>query len=289
MNKLFFLHTHYVPKAIIDECHLVGAVIVPEFYASLNKFYWGVEKSYNNIVDYLEDKEFMKIMDAQTVFSVENINMINNVDILPTLKEYGVKVVQLFHNKDNHYFSLRSGLTNEGIKLLNCMEKLDIVLDLSHIPDGRIYEVTRAYRGRKIVSHCACSDLYKYDTHRSNSLKKNTLKYLAKENVIIGLAFINDIIASSPYSEEENDSTILNDLAEQISYICSIIGVSKVALGPDFIDLSYFSKVFSVELKISGSLLNGSGFVQLRSMLLEKEFSNKDVDNIFCDNVIRFL
>ena len=289
MNKLFFLHTHYVPKAIIDECCLTGAVIVPEFYANLNKFYWGVEKSYNNIVDYLHDKEFIEIIGTQTIFSVENINMITNVNILPTLKEYGVKIVQLFHNKDNRYFSLQRGLTHEGIKLLNYMEKSDMILDLSHIPDGRIYEVTKAYKGRKIVSHCACSDLYKYETHRSNSLKKSTLEYLAKENAIIGLAFINDIISSSPYSEEENDITLLNDLVDQISYISSIISVSKLALGPDFIDLSYFSNIFGVNLKIADCLLAGYGFEQLRLILLKKNFLNKDIDNIFCDNVIKFL
>ncbi len=289
MNKLFFLHTHYVPKAIIEDCCLAGAVIVPDFYADLNKYYWGTEKSFTNVVDYLHNNSFIDLMNTQIIFSIENINMINDLSIIPVLKEHGVKVIQLFHGKDNRYFTLQNGLSLEGIKLLKCMEKSELILDLSHIPDEHIYKILESYDGRIIVSHCACSDLYKYDSYRSNSLKRSTFSLLSNRKVLFGIAFINDIISAFPYSNSENDDILLNDLVEQITYISSIVGVSQIALGPDFIDLLHFSRVFGVNLKISKYLNSGYGFDLLRASMRGRGFKDKDIDNVYCDNAIEYL
>lgn len=289
MNRLFFLHTHYIPKAIIDGSSFVGAVIVPEFYADLNKSYWGMEKSYSNIVEYLYDRDLTGSTGTKIVFGIENINMITHVNILPFLKRHGVEVIQIYHNKDNRFFSLKNGLSEEGLKLLKFMEEADLILDLSHVPDEQIYGIMNVYSGKIIVSHCACSDLYKYDLRRSNSLRKSTLEYLAGKNILIGLAFINDIIAALPYTVEENDDTLLNDLAEQIYYIGSITGASKLALGPDFIDLEYFSKVFNVNLKISSYLYSGYGYDKLIQILLKKGLTKDEINGILYGNAWNFL
>ena len=287
MSKVFFLHTHYVPPNIQNDSIFAGAVIVPEFYPNLNYTYYDDVVAFRGLEQYFDYIE--KTEKKANYYAIENINMILPSTDIALLKKNNVKILQLYHHNGSRYFTIENGLTDEGYKLLKLMAKNDMILDLSHLPEKYIDDTLNSFDGKIIVSHCACSELYKYDKSRSNSLSKSAIELLQKRDTLFGIAFINDIISNTPCTKNENDETLLEDLFKQVLFFVDIVGDNNVALGPDFIDLQYFSNVFGIELKISRYLYSSIGYEMLKERLVLKGYENESIERIFSRNAIDFL
>ena len=289
MNKLFFLHTHYVPAKILTECDYMGGVLVPEFYPNLNLFYFDEFISFNSLEQYFDYLQKNNNYKSSRYYSIENLNMLKTVSELSYLKKCNVRILQLFHSKGNKYYSSEIGFSKEGIELLKMMEYNDMILDLSHLNEDQIKLVLDNFKGQVIVSHCSCSDLYKYDSSRSNSLSRNSIELLKERDALFGIAFLNDIISSDPGGQNESNDTLMDDLVNQVVYFIEMVGNRNVALGPDFIDLPYFSNIFRVDLKISECMYEGKGYDILRRLLLKSGFQDEDVENVFYRNAMNLL
>jgi len=288
MNKLFFLHTHYIPHTILSECEIEGAVLVPEFNSKLVPVYYGENKSYNNI------EEALVYINAQynnirLYFTLENLNILNDYKQIAEYKKYGLIMIQLYHNNDNKYFCYKAGLTDDGYKLLKVMEKHNIILDLSHLDDFWAEKIASNFHGKIVVSHCACKDAYTNRENRSNSLSAKTIELLGKRNTLFGIPFVNDIISTQSYEPKEDDSILMNDLINQIKIFIETAGTASVALGPDFFDLDYFSKVFRVPLHIPEDLFHEAGYTLIKNSLSNDGFCKDEIEAVFYKNALNFL
>jgi len=288
MNKLFFLHTHYLPNTILSECEIEGAVLVPEFNPKLIPVYYGENKLYNNIEEALVyiNAQYNKI---KLYFTLENINILNDYKQISGYKKHGLIMIQLYHNNDNKYFCYKTGLTDDGHKLLNVMEKHNIILDLSHLDDFWTEKIASCFHGKIVVSHCACKDVYTNRENRSNSLSAKTIELLGKRNTLFGIPFLNDIISAQSYDPLENDGILMNDLINQIKMFIETAGAASVALGPDFFDLNYFSQVFRVPLHIPDTLFHDTGYTLIKNRLTNDGFCKDEIEAVFHKNVLNFL
>lgn len=66
------------------------------------------------------------------------------------------------------------------------------------------------------------------------------------------------------------------------------VGATKVALGPDYYDTAYFSKLFHLELTYPDNFLSQRGLTRFAEEI-SQELSTTDTNNILCDNVIRLF
>lgn len=287
MNKLFFLHTHFIPEELISND--IGSVLVPEFYPDLVNEYYKDVCYFRDLNSYFEYMEKKKIYNCELFYSIENINMLKSIkDIYQYLKN-GLTMIQLFNGRSNKYYTIENGLTNDGYELLRVIEEHNLLLDLSHLSDDQIQDIFNFYSGRMVVSHCSCRDIMIDSKNRSNSLSIKMIKELGKQGTVFGIAFLNDIVTSELHSEKENDDTIIEDLVEQICCFVDLVGVSKVALGPDFICTNYFSKVFNTKLHIPSSLYRCNGYETLKTKLMNKGISSDSVDSIFYSNAYNLI
>lgn len=287
--KFYFLHNHYIPFQIKNGPLQVESVIVPEFYPNLNKVYIGENCGFDSVETYVDHVIKCGYYLPETIFSVENTRIINSKNIRKTLLEYkkiGVKIIQLYSGKDNEFFEKEKGLTAEGEKLLLEICEAGLILDLSHLADDAALIIADRFAGRIIVSHCACSDLYAQQKPRSNSLSRSTIYKLAKRVEAFGLSFVNDIISSAEY--ETNSNQIYKDIIAQILLFVDTVGATKVALGPDYHDTAYFSKLFHLELTFPDNLLCQKGLTRF-SEEISADLSTIDVNNILYDNVKRLF
>ncbi len=288
MNNIFLLHTHYLPKALLKTANVVGAIIVPDFYSDMNHYYWNNSKSFSNIFSYLDDNIIELPSNIVWYYSIENINMLQKKEWLPLLKGSKIVGFQLFHSKDNLYYSYNIGLSDDGKELLRTLSNNKYILDLSHINDRHIYEICSIYDGIIWISHCGCSESYNERIDRTNSISKATLVSLSRlTNVYFGIAFLNDIICED--ENEQDDITICKNIANQITLFTEIVGTERVMLGPDYFNIEYFSKKFNAELKIPKELYTDQGFENLRQLLLENNLTCDAIDNVFYKNGIRLI
>ncbi|MFZ2257800.1 MAG: membrane dipeptidase [Clostridiaceae bacterium] len=287
MNNIFLLHTHYLPKALLKTANVVGAIIVPDFYSDMNLLYWNRPNNYSDLISYIEDEIIQLPTTTVWNYSIENINMINGIE-LSQVKKLGVISIQLFHNKDNVYYSYNNGLTISGISLLNELSINKFILDLSHVNEVHLLEICKFYNGKICISHCGCSELYFRKQKRTNSISKAVLTSLSDfQNVYFGIAFLNDI--SCEIESEQNDEVITENIANQLILFKNIIQSERIMLGPDYFNIEYFSKKFNAKLKIPHNLYDNSGFESLKQSLRNKKMSEIEIDNIFYKNGTSFI
>lgn len=287
--KFYFLHNHYIPFEVKNGPIKVESVIVPEFYSNLNKLYIGEDCGFDSVEMYIDHVIKCGYYEPETSFSVENIRIINSKNIRETLFKYkriGVKIIQLYSGRDNEYYGKEKGLTAAGEKLLLEVYDAGLILDLSHLPDDAALVIAEKFGGRIIVSHCACTDLYAQQKPRSNSLSRSTIYKLAKRVEVFGISFVNDIISSAEY--ETNSYQIYKDFITQMHLFVDTVGATKVALGPDYYDTAYFSKLFHLELTYPDNFLSQRGLIRFVEEI-SQDLSTIDTNNILCDNVIRLF
>ena len=288
MINISFLHTHYIPKQLIEQIHIDSSIVALEVYPDLLYSYY---RDYSIFGSLEECIYWHNIQYAGRLikFTIENIALLKDVSSLKIAKEMGLVAVQLYHSQTNAYFDKKRGLTDLGYRLLNSLTEYDIFLDLSHLNDIEINYVLSRYSGKVINSHCVCSELIETINPRSNAISSDTIKRLSERNCLFGIPFVNDMVAKVPHDTEENDSSIMIDIVSQIVYFVKCAGAENVALGPDFMDTVYFSKVYKHNIKIPDVLFKASGYQIISIFLKQNNISEKDIRLIMCENINNLL
>lgn len=286
MDKIFLCHTHYIPSFFRNQnIFKLGASIIPEYYPNLIYSYYNDINYFRSIIDFIKYFKSKQYGLYFNLYSIENINMIDDIKILSILKHYGLCSIQLYHHSNNNFFDIRSGFTEYGKKLLQCLLNEDIALDLSHLNDYWINKILNNYTGRVTVSHCAISNIIDTSDNRENTISVKTLELLQKRESLIGISFVNDTVSFT--HNESSSLNVYNDIIKQILYVFNHGGFSHICIGPDYFDTEYFSKVYKQKIFIPECFYSIDGYKKFYSDI--KESTTKEfVDNFFWNNAVRF-
>lgn len=201
----------------------------------------------------------------------------------------GVRMIALTWNYDNQIgspnlqfdaqgeplFSVRSqrGLTECGIELIREMERLGILIDVSHLSDGGFYDVLKYTSAPFVASHSNAASV----CNVSRNLTDDMIRALAERGGVMGLNFCTDFLRDP--SQETPASTPVSTIAQMVQhlkYISNVGGIEVCALGSDFDGISN-----GVEFT------DASGIQALADALSRNGFSSSDIEKIFYKNVLR--
>jgi membrane dipeptidase len=115
-----------------------------------------------------------------------------------------------------------SKLTDLGVKAIEEMDRLGIVLDTSHISDTCFWDIAEVKKGPFIASH---SNSRVVCDHRRN-LTDDMLQTIADHGGLTGMNFAPDFVAK--------EGATLEKLVDHIDYIVKKVGPDHVGLGSDF-------------------------------------------------------
>ena len=160
-------------------------------------------------------------------------------------------------------------------------------LDLSHLNDVQANNILDNYSGKVMVSHCSCLDLLEQKECRSNALHLETLEKIVKRDGLIGICFVNNIIARK--SDMNNKRSVWLDIVHQLTILIENLGSYHLALGPDFFDMDYFSKIYHQPLFIPDELYSEEGYNQLAKELIASGIGEHDLENLLYLNVNRLF
>jgi Zn-dependent dipeptidase, microsomal dipeptidase homolog len=152
----------------------------------------------------------------------------NDVEILQLLYRLGLRSMGLTWNHRNLLADgggegeYAGGLSRKGKEVINRMEKLRMILDLSHISEPSYYDALELYSLPVMVTHANARSLC---PHWRN-LSDGQLRALAQHGGVVGITQVADFV-------KENQAS-LDDMIDHIAYIADLIGVEHVALGSDF-------------------------------------------------------
>lgn len=161
------------------------------------------------------------------------------------------------------------GLTPFGIEYVKEMERLGILIDVSHLSDAGFYDVLKHTTKPFVASHSNARSVCNVGRNMSDDM----IRLLSKRGGVMGINYCGDFLLES---EKGNAPSRVQEIIAHIKHIISIGGIDCVGIGGDFDGIDS-----NLELK------DASYLPVLEKALLEESFTNEDIEKIFYKNVLR--
>lgn len=151
-----------------------------------------------------------------------------NIDYLRVFRDLGVRVMQMTYNLRNRvgfgcWEKEDRGLTDFGHDVVDQMNELGILVDLSHVGAQTSDDTIRHSKKPVAYTHCCPSGLYDHPRNKTD----DQLRFIADRGGFVGVA------TYPPFMKWGADSTLEHCL-EIIEYMINIAGEDNVGIGTDF-------------------------------------------------------
>lgn len=228
----------------------------------------------------------------------------------------GIRYITLTHGKDNQicdssYDTTHTwhGLSPFGLKVLKEMNRVGIMVDISHVDDSTFYQVVRNTSVPVIASHSSCR--YFTPSFKRNMSDDMILK-LGKNGGVIQINFGSTFLDSAVSKQNDKNRKKLQALLEEkklkatdslakpvleqfkkdnpslyadvetvanhIDHVVKLIGIDHVGIGSDF---------DGVGDSLPTGLKDVSQYPNLIYALLKKGYTESDIEKICSGNVFR--
>jgi membrane dipeptidase len=217
------------------------------------------------------------------VISMESADPILAPEQLSAWKEAGVRIIGPAHYGPGRYAggtSTEFGLTPDGIHLLREMERLGIILDLTHLSDQAFWEALDRFNGVVLASHNNSRTLAPHQRQYDDS----QIRAIIEREGIIGVAFDNWMIRPGwVRGAKENERVTLAHVANHIDHICQIAGNSQhAAIGSD-LDGGFGREQSPSDLDTIADLQH------IAEILSQRGYGDADITAIMHGNWLRLL
>lgn len=217
------------------------------------------------------------------LISMESADPIITPEQLTAWKEAGVRVIGPAHYGPGRYSggtSTELGLGFEGKQLLREMDRLGILLDLTHFSDEAFWEALDTFGGAVLASHNNCRALVPHQRQFDN----RQIRAIIDRQGVIGVAFDNWMIRPGwTRGARDNERVTLAHVADHIDHICQHAGNSRhAAIGSD-LDGGFGREQSPSDLDTIADLQ------QILEILSRRRYSDTDIAAIMHGNWIRLL
>lgn len=141
--------------------------------------------------------------------------------------DMGVRVVQLCYNTQNLIgtgcYERDGGLSDYGREVVAEMNRVGMLIDLSHVGGKTSEETILASRQPVAYTHCLPAGLKAHPRNKSDE----QLKFIADHGGFVGVTMF------PPFLKRGIESTV-DDYVEAIGYVINLIGEDCVGIGTDF-------------------------------------------------------
>lgn len=155
--------------------------------------------------------------------------MEGDLGVLRMLYRLGVRAVGLTWNQRNQIadgvgeIRSKGGLTNFGVAVIQEMNRLGMIVDVSHITKPGFWDVIETTRDPIIASHSNAEVI----CNHARNLDDDQIKALAKNGGVMGMNFC------PPFVKADGQATVM-DMLDHIDHIVTLVGPDHVGLGSDF-------------------------------------------------------
>ena len=202
------------------------------------------------------------------------------IEKLREFKKEGISLITLTWNFENDLgypnagFKFKDkGLKQRGIEVVEEMNNLGMLIDVSHLSDAGFYDCIKYSKKPIIASH---SNAREKSPHPRN-LTDDMIKKLADNGGITGINFCSAFLIDREDVSDLELGTI-DDMVRHIKHIRNIGGIDVIGLGSDF---------DGIENKVERE--NASQMMRLADRLSKEGFSINEIEKIFSENAKRVI
>jgi membrane dipeptidase len=219
------------------------------------------------------------------ILSLEGADSIIRPDYLQRAYEYGLRALGPAHYGPGRYANgtdSSGGLGSQGRELLKEMEKLNIILDATHLCDDAFWDAMECFDGPVWASHNNCRALVDHNRQFSDEM----IKTLVGKGAVIGGALDAWMMVpgwvrgkSAPDAMHCN----LEKVIDHLDHICQIAGNAlHVGMGTD-LDGGFGKEQCPYDLDTIADLQ------KMKALLAKRGYAAEDIENILHGNWLRFL
>ncbi len=199
----------------------------------------------------------------------------NDLAYLRVLHALGVRALGLTWNERNAIADGAGedpnggGLTRFGRSVVSEMNRLHILVDVSHLNERSFWDVLDHSTSPIVASHSNARSLCDHP----RNLRDTQIQALAAAGGVMGMNFFADFLVSG-----EAEATI-DSVVAHIDHIVALVGAEHIGLGSDFDGISRWPR----------GLEDASCFPNLTDALLRRGYRSEDVRAILGGNFLRVL
>ncbi|MEP7342295.1 MAG: dipeptidase [Acidobacteriota bacterium] len=217
-------------------------------------------------------------------------------DSLPALRLFyrlGVRYMTLTHTNTNNWADSAGGIGNPpeirhhglsefGKEVVREMNRLGMMVDISHVGDETFQDVIEVTQSPVIASHSSCRAL----TNVPRNLTDDMLRALAKNGGVIQINFYNGFINTDyakpgdPVPTKTAQTATLDMLMQHFEHAIKIAGIDHVGIGSDF---------DGVDGLLPPGMEDISKLSNITYELLKRGHSEADVKKVLGENLLRVL
>jgi membrane dipeptidase len=231
------------------------------------------------------------------ILGLQNAKPINdNIQLLTILSKLGIRIIQLtYQNRnligDGCNEKKDCGLTNFGEQVVSEMNRLGLLIDLSHVGPQTSLDAIDYSNKPCAFTHTCSKALF---NHMRNKTDEQFLA-LSEKGGVIGIA------AYSPFYHHNLRPTI-EDYLDQIYYVVNLVGINHVGIGLDLVydrDPEFHERVRKsypeVVTSFQWDTIYPEGLESITKLhnitfgLVNRGYSNQDIEKILGLNFLRLF
>lgn len=240
----------------------------------------------------------------------------NDLANLELFYDLGLRYITLSHSANNDICDSSTdpdgpeynGLSPFGEKVVQEMNRLGIMVDISHVSDSTFYDVMRLTKAPAIASHSSCRALCDHPRNMTDDM----IKTLAKNGGVIQINFVPDFLRKASQQQElsmkairlkmrqvdlsdddkkalyqemkdmrakyASDMPTVADAVNHIEHVIKLVGADHVGIG---MDMDGGGQVIGCR--------DVSEIGNITAELVRRGYSEKDIEKIWGGNVMRVL
>jgi len=219
------------------------------------------------------------------VLSIEGADSFVSVEHVERAYNYGLRAVGPAHYGPGRYANGTdsSGKLNAmGRDLLDRMDRLGMILDVTHLNDEAFWDALDLYKGAVWASHNNCRKFVDHNRQFSDEM----IRALIERDAVIGVALDAWMMVPNwvrGKSTPEGMNCTMEIMANNMDHICQLAGNTKHAgIGSD-LDGAFGTEQCPCDLKTIADLQ------KVPDLLKNKGYSDEDIENIMSANFINFM
>lgn len=219
------------------------------------------------------------------ILSLEGADSLIDVSYLESAYHYGLRAIGPAHYGPGRYANGTdaSGKMNaKGIELLKEMERLNLILDATHLCDDAFWQALDNFNGNVWASHNNVRAIVKHNRQYSDE----QIKALIGRGAVIGGALDAWMMVPGWVKGKSTSRGLdcnLEKIINHFDHICQLAGNAlHIGIGSDL------DGAFGIE-QCPYDLATIAGLQQFPLLLSKRGYTNDDVENIMHGNWLRFL
>ena len=222
------------------------------------------------------------------LMGMEGGHMIDdNLSVLRDYARLGVRYLTLTHSVNTTWADssgdkpAHDGLTDFGKDVVREMNRLGMMVDISHVADKTFWDALEVSRAPLLASHSSCRALSGHPRNMTDDM----IKALAAKGGVIQINYSTSFLDNDLYEAiqrnvppAERPKVSWEKIVEHVDHAVKLVGATHVGLGSDFDGTT-----------VPVGMEDVAQLPKITEALLAKGYSEQDVTNILGGNLLRLM